>query len=82
MFVRTWGGGFKSLQEQFEVNMISITKWFEDAIAEADDHGTYTVYMNGNNKTGKIYNCNGNNEFEAIEDAYMFYQDLFMVINT
>ena len=47
------------------------------AIAEQSlDGNGWTVYCDGEKRCGIINNCQGNTEFEAIEDAWQFYQAL------
>lgn len=43
------------------------------AVKEGDN---WTVYVDGENKRGAINYCEGNNDFEAKEDAWRFYKAL------
>jgi len=49
--------------------------FIRDSIAEKTDSG-WTVFIDGEKRLGAINNCEGNNEFEAKEDAWRFYQEL------
>lgn len=48
----------------------------QTADAERQHDGRWTVHCEGRGNPGKLYNCDGETEFEAIEDAWRFVEHL------
>ncbi len=59
----------------------SLTTMLQYADIERQDNGLWTVYCDGKNRCGKIYDCGGNDRFEIIEEAYRFINDVKDNIN-
>lgn len=52
------------------------SQFISESTAEKQEDGKWIVYVDGENKMGKINDCIGTTEFEAKEDAWDFYQKL------
>jgi len=52
------------------------SQFISESIAEKQINGKWIVYVDGENKMGKINDCVGTTDFEAKEDAWIFYQEL------
>jgi len=58
-----------------------LSKFIQTTEAFRDDKGKWTVCCDPENKVGHIYNCEGDNEFEAKESAFHYIQSLKIEID-
>lgn len=58
----------------------TLTDFINNSHAERNGN-TWIVYCDGENKVGAISSCKGDNEFEAKEDAWAYYQQLKQALN-
>lgn len=59
------------------INDKTFSEFVADSSAEHYYNGLWMVYCDGKNKTGSLFPCYGNSEFEAKESAWEYLQNLF-----